>query len=218
MIVDLGLISFEKAYAVQKEFVARRQLGEVGDSLIIAEHLPVFTTGRSGKATNLLVSEESLRHAGIKLERIDRGGDITFHGPGQVVVYPIVDLKRRTKDLHKYLRDLEQGIIRFLSDYRVMGLRRETLTGVWVGDRKIAFIGVACRNWITYHGISININVDLGYFAMIHPCGLCNIDTTSLKALLQRTIDMGEAKAGMAKHLADVFDIKGGRIESAATA
>ena len=195
MIIDLGLIDYEDCYKVQKEFARRRKLGALDDSLIVAEHKPVFTIGRTGRMENLLEDEEALSCRGIKVLRVDRGGDITFHGPGQVVIYPIIDLRRRGKDLHKYLRDLEEISIRFLKEYSVAGRRFEGKTGVWAGDKKIASIGVGTSGWVTYHGLSVNINTDLSYFSMIYPCGMKSAMATSLAEILRREIPMPEAKA-----------------------
>lgn len=203
MIIDLGLIGYEDAYRVQKEFVARRRLGEIDDSVILAEHNHVFTIGRAGRIENLLADENELKRSGAKVIRVDRGGDITYHGPGQLVVYPIIDLRRRSKDLHLYLRDLEGFAINFIKEYTVNAVRIAGKTGVWVGDRKIASIGVGSTGWIAYHGIGININTDLNFFSMINACGMKNIRMTSLSSLLGRKIDMADAKEKVIKYFND---------------
>lgn len=207
MIIDLGLISYEDAYRTQCEFVARRMLGEVEDSVIIAEHRSVFTIGRTGSIKNLLADEEMLDVAGIKVLEVDRGGDITFHGPGQVTVYPIIDLRTKERDLHKHLRNMEQAVIDFLAEYSVFGRRISDKTGVWIGKKKIASIGVGCRNWVTYHGTSVNINTDLRYFSMINPCGMKGVEVTSLGRLLGREVDMQEAKNKLLTNVINVFDL-----------
>ena len=194
MILDLGIIRYEDALKLQREFVIKRKLNEVSDSVIIAQHPAVFTIGRKGSRRNLLVSEEILNKENINILEVDRGGDITFHGPGQLVIYPIIDLRNRKKDLHNYLRDLEEVIIRFLDGYGIEGTRIKGATGVWVNDAKIAFIGIAAKDWITYHGLSININNDLKFFSMINPCGLKNINVTSLKNILGEAVSMQEVK------------------------
>jgi lipoate-protein ligase B len=194
MVLDLGLIDYEEAYRKQKEFVRLRRLGEMDDSIILAEHHPVFTIGRTGGIENLLENEKALAERGIKVLRVDRGGDITFHGPGQLVVYPIIDLKRYGRDLHKYLRNLEDMAMELLGRYSVRGERVTGKTGVWVRGKKIASIGVAASNWITFHGMSININVELGFFSMINPCGMRGIEMTSLAAILDKAIDIREIK------------------------
>jgi len=207
MIIDLGLIDYEDCYKVQKEFARRRKLGEVEDSQIVAEHKPVFTIGRTGRIENLLEDEEALSCRGIKVLRVDRGGDITFHGPGQVVIYPIMDLKQRGRDLHRYLRGLEEVAIRFLEGYSITGSRLEGKTGVWTGGKKIASVGVAASDWVTYHGLSVNINTDLSYFSMIYPCGMRNARATSLAEILRREIPMQEAKAGLVSSFNKIFAI-----------
>ena len=193
MILDLGLIDYEDCYRKQKELVRRRKLGEIEDSLIIAEHNAVFTIGRSGKADNLLVSPEFLEKLGVKVLKVDRGGDITFHGPGQLVFYPIIDLKAGIKDLHLYLRNLEEAVIRFLDGYGVNGIRVAGRTGVWSSGAKIASIGIAASDWITYHGAAININTDLNFFSMINPCGMKDVKMTSMSEISGGFIDMREA-------------------------
>lgn len=194
MILDLGLIDYAEALKIQREFVSRRRLNEISDSILIAEHGSVFTIGRSGSRKNLLVDEGILKKEGISVLDVDRGGDMTFHGPGQLVAYPIIDLKGRGKDLHNYLRELEEAAILFLEKYGIAGKRIKDATGVWVDNKKIASIGIAARDWITYHGLSININLDKKFFAMINPCGMKGIEVTSLKEILAKTIPMQEAK------------------------
>lgn len=194
MILDLGLIDYEEAYTAQKELVRLRKLGEIEDSFIFAEHYPVFTIGRTGRIENLLDTEERLSEKGIKVLRVDRGGDITFHGPGQLVVYPIVDLKDRGSDLHRYLRDLEEFIMELLKKYSVCGQRLPGKTGVWVEDRKIASIGIAASGWVTFHGFALNINTDLEFFSMINPCGMKHVRMTSLAQILDRKVTMIDVK------------------------
>lgn len=205
MIIDLELIDYEEAYKRQREIVAKRKLGEVGDTLILAEHNAVFTIGRSGADDNLLADEEELARQGIRVLHVDRGGDITFHGRGQLVAYPIIDLKQRKTDLHQYLRDLEEVVIRFLNDYGLTGKRIAGKTGVWVDDKKIASIGIAASGWVTYHGLSINLNTDLEFFSMINPCGMKSAGITSLAALLGRPIDMEEAKGRLSLRFDGIF-------------
>lgn len=207
MIIDLGLIDYEDAYRVQREFVARRMLGEIDDSVIVAEHKSVFTIGRTGSADNLLFDEGLLTLAGIKVLGVDRGGDITYHGPGQITIYPIIDLRTKERDLHRHLRNMEQAVIDFLAEYSVFGRRINDKTGVWIGKKKIASIGVGCRNWVTYHGVSVNINTDLRFFSMINPCGMKGVEVTSLGRLLGREVDLAEAKNRIISHVIKVFNI-----------
>lgn len=207
MIIELGLTDYETAYRSQMELVAKRKLSEVDDSVIITEHRPVFTLGRMGRKDNLLASDAALSEKGIKVLSVDRGGDITFHGPGQLVLYPIIDLKTRGRDLHLYLRDLESVIISFLNTYGVIAERVKGRTGVWVGSKKIASIGIGTSNWVTYHGASVNIDVDLSYFSMIHPCGLKDVTMTSLSAIIGSRVTTQEAAHTLLACFKRVFTI-----------
>jgi lipoate-protein ligase B len=207
MILDLGLIDYEDAYRVQREFVARRLLGEIEDSAIVAEHKSVFTIGRTGSADNLLFDEGLLTLAGIKVLNVDRGGDITYHGPGQITIYPVIDLRTKERDLHRHLRNMEQAVIDFLAEYSVFGRRINDKTGVWIGKKKIASIGVGCRNWVTYHGTSVNINTDLRFFSMINPCGMKGVEVTSLGRLLGREVDLTKAKNRILSCVIKVFNL-----------
>jgi len=209
MILDLGLIDYKEAYAIQRALVNKRKLRETEDVILICEHYPVFSIGRSGNRANLLISEDAMTDKGASLVTVDRGGDITFHGPGQIVIYPIIDLRSRGSDLHKYLRDLEGTAINFLREYLIAGERLSGKTGVWVEDEKIASIGIAASGWITYHGMSININTDLSFFSMINPCGIIGKKITSLNQVLGREIGMTEAKRRLILNLRRVFEMEG---------
>ena len=205
MLLDLGCIDYEECYKIQKDMVRRRRSGEIGDSLILAEHNEIFTIGRAGEIENVLVSDDLLFSSGLKVLQVDRGGDITFHGPGQLVAYPIIDLKDSGRDLHSYLRDLEEAAIRFLDDYGVDAGRIQEKTGVWVSGKKIASIGIGASNWVTFHGMSININCDLKFFAMINPCGMHDIEMTSLERIKGQEIRMMDAKKSIVKHFKGIF-------------
>lgn len=194
MIIDLGLIDYEAAYRIQREVLRERKCGARGDTLIFAEHLPVLTIGRSAKEEHLAVGAEALRARSLKVIRVDRGGDITFHGPGQVVAYPIVDLKRRGRDLHRYLRDLEEVVIDTAHSYGVLAYRVPGRTGVWTGGKKVASLGIGTSAWCTYHGIGINIDTDLTFFSMIHPCGHSDVAMTNLALAAKRPIALGDAR------------------------
>ncbi len=202
MIMDLGLIDYEECYKIQREMVTRRKLGEIEDSLILAEHNSVFTTGRSGGRDNLRVDESYLRQKGIKVVGVDRGGNITFHGPGQLVIYPIIKLIEGWRDLHKYMRNLEDMVIKFFDRYSIHAGREIGKTGVWVSGKKVASIGVSVSSWITYHGVSVNIKPEMGFFDMIYPCGLRGVEMASLSSLSGRDVPMKEAK----EHIVSDFD------------
>ncbi len=178
-------IPYQVALAQQYDLAERRQRDEIPDTLLLLEHTPVITLGRGTKETDLLTDEASLLARGIAVERVDRGGEITFHGPGQLVGYPILDLRRHGQDLHKYLRDLEEVIIQTLAAYGLNGERVPGRTGVWVNDRKIAAIGIKVSRWVSLHGWALNITTDLTPFRRdIVPCGIADRDVTSLAELL----------------------------------
>ena len=208
MILDLGTIDYNDALMLQYELVKKRRLDRIPDSVMIVEHPCVFTIGRSGSRKNLLVGEDELARRNIKIVDVDRGGDITFHSPGQLVIYPIVDLRKRTKDLHKYLRDLEDVAMNFLQGYGVKGRRDPDNTGVWVLDRKIASIGVAAKDWVTYHGLSINVNNDTNFFSMINPCGIKGLKMTSLKEVLNKEVPVSGAKRLLLDEFGRIFKLK----------
>ena len=207
MLIDLGLIDYEECYAIQKDVVRRRRAGVIGDTLILAEHNEIFTIGRTGSMDNLLIPEDMLLSNALKVLRVDRGGDITFHGPGQLVVYPVIDLKDSCRDLHSYLRSLEEVGIRFLNEYGINAERVPGKTGVWVSGKKIASVGVGASNWVTFHGLSMNINCSLKFFSMINPCGIKDVEMTSLERLKGQKVCMDGAKKNMVMHFKEVFGL-----------
>lgn len=189
-----GLTDYAGCWDLQKEMVRRRKADEIGDTLLLVEHPPVYTLGRSAKDdSNLGVGEEYLRSLGAEVFRIDRGGDVTFHGPGQIVGYPILRLKNR--DTHRYLRDLEDLLIEVLSDYGLEGWHHPDYTGVWVGENKIAAIGVKFSSgWITSHGFALNVGTDLAWFDRVTPCGIREFGVTSLQRELGREVPQEEVE------------------------
>ena len=203
--IDLGLIPYSEAYTKQKEAVEARKKDSVPDTLLIAEHPAVFTMGRTGSRDNLLVDEEVLRHKSISLIDVDRGGDITFHGPGQIVLYPIIDLKVRGQDLYKYIRDLEECVIDFLATFDIKAHRIEGQSGVWVNNRKIGFVGIGVSKWVSFHGISININTDLSYFSMIRSCGIQGVEITSLSKIKNEPVSISNIKEALIASFKAVF-------------
>ena len=199
--LDWGRTEYRAAYDRQVALVAQRIAGERGDTLVFTEHEPVFTLGmRRGSETNLVWNSEQLARTGVAVEKTNRGGDITYHGPGQIVGYPIVSLSAH-QDLHAYLRLLEQVIINTLGSFGLASDRREGKTGIWLGPRKIAAIGVAVRRWVTYHGFALNVDPDLSHFAGIVPCGISAAEgtVTSMRVELGRTIDLDEVKRVLAR-------------------
>ncbi len=196
--VDWGRTPYEAAWSRQEDLVARRIAGEVGDTLVFTEHDPVYTLGvRLGAARHLLWNEAELARRGIVVVATNRGGDITYHGPGQIVGYPVVDLASR-RDLHAYLRFLEQVLINAVGSLGLAAGRRPGQTGIWLGTRKLAAIGVAVKRWVTFHGFALNVNNDLAPFGGIVPCGITDGTVTSLRQELGRECDPAEVKAVLA--------------------
>jgi lipoyl(octanoyl) transferase len=200
----LGRIPYAEGLALQADLVAERQAGRVPDTLLLLEHEPVFTLGRNAKAENLLLSAEVLRARGFDVLETGRGGDVTYHGPGQVVGYPILDLGPDRRDVHRYVRDLEEVMIRTCADYGVGAGRVAGLTGAWVGDEKIGAIGVRIARWVTSHGFALNVSTDLAPFGLIVPCGIRERGVTSLERLAG-TVGIDGAMARLAHHFAQVF-------------
>ena len=206
-LIDLGLIEYNKAYVFQRECVDKVKSGAASGFLVFCEHYPVFTLGRFAKEANLLVTEELARAKGADIIKTDRGGDITFHGPGQIITYPIFDLNRGRKDVHVFLRDLEEVVIRTLSDFGIYSFRSPGRTGAWTEQGKIASIGIGITKWITFHGLCLNVNADLKYFDMINPCGFSGIRTASMHEILKKCVDQGAVKEALAHNFSEVFDI-----------
>src|SRR5579862_9203821 len=176
-VVDLGLAPYAESLARQRELAAARIEGKIGDLLLLCEHPPVVTLGRSAKSQHILGPVP----AGVEVFEVERGGDVTFHGPGQLVGYPIIDLSQHKRDLHWYLRELEATLIDALGTFGIPAKRRDRYTGVWTeGDRKIASIGVHARQWVTWHGFALNVTTTLSYFDLMVPCGIPGVDMTSI--------------------------------------
>ncbi|RJP73707.1 MAG: lipoyl(octanoyl) transferase LipB, partial [Candidatus Zixiibacteriota bacterium] len=182
----LGLIPYDAAYRLQRDLWAQRVAGDIPDQLLLLEHPPVITLGRNTRAEHLLLSADLLAQRGIQVVEADRGGDVTYHGPGQLVGYPVINLQPDRMDVLRYLRDLEEALIRTLAQFGLEGGRRPGYTGVWVDDRKIASIGVKISRWVTYHGFALNVAPDLSAFDLIVPCGLSGVRMTSLARELGR--------------------------------
>ncbi len=199
-VLDWGRTGYAAAWRQQDELVRQRLAGEIGDTLVFTEHEPVFTLGlRQGAGANLVWDEARLAREGVEVVQSNRGGDITYHGPGQIVGYPIVNLATH-QDLHAWLRFLEQILINSLGSLGLAAARRDGKTGIWLGSRKIAAIGVAVKRWVTYHGFALNVNANLAHFDGIVPCGIGAADgtVTSMQAELGREIDVAEVKAVLA--------------------
>jgi len=203
---DLGQMEYLAAVSLQERFVSLRHQQLIGDTLLFIEHPHVYTLGRSGKSSNVLAPKD------VPVCRTTRGGDVTYHGPGQVVAYPIIDLRSKLrKAVHLYLKNLETTAIHTLRDFGLDAARRPPWTGIWIGDKKIAAIGIAVRRGITLHGIALNVNTELSYFSRIIPCGLNWANVTSMAKELGAEQSQGQVRARFLAHFADVFgysDIK----------
>jgi lipoate-protein ligase B len=204
----LGLVEYGDAFRLQKTLCQRRLDGEIPDVLLLVEHPATITIGKSGKLENILATREELDRRGVSVYFTDRGGDVTYHGPGQLVVYPIVDLRQRERDVHAYVRDLEECVIRTLRRFGIEG-GRNSHAGVWVGGRQIAAIGIAIRRWITMHGISVNVMPRLDSFDLINPCGLPRVLVTSIRELAERDVS--------AREIADIVVAEFGSVLGTAT-
>jgi lipoyl(octanoyl) transferase len=213
LITDLGLLSWSDAYALQQRLVAARKAGAIDDVLLFCEHPHVLTLGRNASQKNLLASESVLRQKNVELRETNRGGDITYHGPGQVVGYPILNLDPIRRDVHWYVRTLEEAMLRVSADFGITAYRIPGKTGIWVQppgnifEEKLAAIGVHISRWVTSHGFAYNVSTDLRYFDLIIPCGITDRKATSLEKLLQRNISLEEVKPRLTHHLAQLFSL-----------
>ena len=221
---DLGLIDYKKCWDYQEEVFAKtieiktknrkeNTTVKTKNTLIFCEHPHVYTLGKSGNEKNLLVNEDYLKSVGASFYKINRGGDVTYHGPGQIVGYPILDLENFFTDIHKYLRLLEEAVILTLKDYGLNGERSDGETGVWLDvstakARKICALGVKTSRWVSMHGFAFNVNSDLSYFGNIVPCGIVDKQVTSLQKELNKEIDMNEVKSKLKTHIVNLFEME----------
>jgi lipoyl(octanoyl) transferase len=216
LVADLGVMAYGAALELQRSVAARRISGEIDqDVLLLVEHPPVVTLGRSSKGANLLVAPGLLAARGVELFEVERGGDVTFHGPGQLVGYPIIDLKRHRQDLHWYLRQVEEVLIVALGRLGIAAGRRPGYTGVWVGDRKVASIGVHARDWVTWHGFALNVATDLSYFDLIVPCGIQDVRMTSVSVETGGRVSVvAEVAAAVIASAAEAFNLDAVALDS----
>ncbi|HTQ58636.1 MAG TPA: lipoyl(octanoyl) transferase LipB [Candidatus Solibacter sp.] len=210
LIFDLGSMGYAEAYALQKRVVAARKADAIEDALLLCEHPPVITQGRNGKREHLLVSEKILRQRNVEFYDSSRGGDITYHGPGQIVGYPILQLGGMRKDVVWYVRMLEEVMIRATAEFGIAAFRVEGRTGIWVSttdgqEEKLGAIGVHISRWVTSHGFAYNVSTDLRNFDLIVPCGIAGRKATSLEKLLGRAVNVAEVKPRIAEHFGLVF-------------
>jgi lipoyl(octanoyl) transferase len=226
LVVDLGLVEYGAAWELQRRVAAARKAGAIADVLLLCEHPHVITLGRSGKISNLRVPEEMLRRMGVSFFETNRGGDITYHGPGQLVGYPILNLAEIRRDVAWYVRSLEEAMIRATAEFGVLSSRVAGRTGVWVNvpvgseaenevkeveevkdEEKLAAIGVHLSRWVTSHGFAYNVSTDLRYFDLIVPCGIAGKRATSLEKLLDRRVELNEAAPRITAHLGEIFGL-----------
>jgi lipoyl(octanoyl) transferase len=205
-VLRLGRIPYAHGLELQERLVVERQAGRIPDQLLLLEHDPVFTLGRNAQAANVLLPAEALRERGFEVFETGRGGDVTYHGPGQVVGYPILDLSPDRRDVHRYVRDLEEVMIRTCADYGLAASRVAGLTGTWLGDEKIGAIGVRIARWVTSHGFAFNVGIDLSAFDLIVPCGIRGRGVTSLERKLGRPVPLDDVMDRLAASFAAVFE------------
>ena len=209
-VFDAGLVPYVEAFDLQRRLVEARKAGAIPDVLLLCEHPHVITLGRNGKSEHLRASERVLAQMKVEFQSSDRGGDITYHGPGQVVGYPILDLAAHRRDVRWYVHQLEEVMIRATADFDVKAKRVEGCHGVWIdtpaGEEKIAALGVHLSRWVTSHGFAYNVSTDLRYFDLIVPCGIVGKRTTSLERALKRPVPFAEARSRLVAHLGEVFE------------
>jgi lipoyl(octanoyl) transferase len=206
----LGSVAYADALALQRSLVEDRRAGRIADTLLLLEHPDVLTLGVRGDGGrgHILATADALTSRGIEVHETGRGGDVTYHGPGQIVGYPIIDLNPDRRDVHRYVRDLETVLMRTAADYGIEASRVAGLTGVWVGDQKLAAIGVRIARWITSHGFALNVTTQLDRFDLIVPCGIPDRGVTSMAQLLGRPIDMEKVENRIIEHFGNVFNFK----------
>lgn len=203
---NLGFIDYKTAWDIQHNLHADRVLNKIDDTLILLEHPHTYTFGKSSSKDNLLITKSELDEKNIELFDIDRGGDVTYHGPGQIVGYPIIDLGSWEKDTHKYLRNIEEVIIRTLKEFEIEATRIKEHTGVWIGNEKIAAIGIKVSRWVTMHGFALNVNTDMNLFDGIIPCGITDKGVTSLQNILGKSIDIEIVKKKLVSNFKILFE------------
>lgn len=204
-ILDLGRMGYQKAWDLQKAVHQKRVEDRIPDTLILVEHEPVVTMGRSGKEKNLLLPVKTLKDKGVEFFNIERGGDVTYHGPGQLVGYPIFNIRRGLAGIKPFIARIEDAIVSTLKDFGVTAYRREKMIGVWTDAGKICSIGVAVQRWVSFHGFALNVNTDLSFFNFIVPCGLAGVKMTSVQDILKKDTGLDEIKSRVRERFGAVF-------------
>jgi lipoyl(octanoyl) transferase len=208
-VVDLGETGYLDCWETQRRVHAMRRAGRCADTLLLTIHRHVYTIGKGGDDNHLLAGPAELAGLGAEMVRTDRGGDITYHGPGQLVAYPVIDLAGRDPDVHRYLRDLEQVVIGTIADHGIAGEREPEYTGVWAGGEKIAAIGIRVAGWVTMHGFALNVSTDLTRFHRIIPCGISHLGVTSMERCLGRPVPMDAVRDSAVRHFERIFSSAG---------
>jgi lipoyl(octanoyl) transferase len=203
---DLGTIAYDTAFDLQKRTVERLQNGDGEEMLYLLEHPHVITLGRNASGTNLVAGPSLFEERGATVVDTDRGGDITYHGPGQLVGYPVIQLEEGRRDIRRYVNDVEEVLIRTLGEFGIEGTRHPVHRGAWTGGRKIASVGIRISRWVTSHGFALNVSTDLSYFQLINPCGIDGVDMTSIERELDHPVEMQAVKQTYVNHFADVFE------------
>jgi lipoate-protein ligase B len=206
LVWEFGLVEYGKAYQLQRRLNRQRLMEEIPDVLLLLEHPPTITIGKSGSIENVLVSKEALSREGVSLFFTDRGGNATYHGPGQIVGYPIINLKQRGKDIRKFVYDIEEVILRTMRDFSIEAGRDETHPGVWVNGQELAAVGLAVRRWVSMHGFAVNVNTNLKHFFLINPCGFSDRKATSMSQLLGEKLPIDAVKERLISHFSEIFD------------
>ncbi|MEO0205184.1 MAG: lipoyl(octanoyl) transferase LipB [candidate division WOR-3 bacterium] len=204
-VLDLGRKSYKEVWDIQKDIHQKRVNNEIPDTLILVEHDPVVTLGKSGNKGNIKIPIQLLEEKGIDFFQIERGGDVTFHGPGQIVGYPIFNIKQGLAGIKPFIEKLEDVIIETLKDFDIGAQKREKMIGVWVEEKKICSIGIAVKRWVSFHGFALNVNTDLRYFDLINPCGFKDVKMTSMQEILKRQIGMEEVKIAIIRTFIRIF-------------
>jgi lipoyl(octanoyl) transferase len=208
LVSDLGRTKYADVWALQQKLLSLRKISIIKDTLLLTEHEHVYTFGKSSDDNHLLASDDELRIDGIEIFHIDRGGDVTYHGPGQIVGYPILDLNNYFLDIHRYLRSLEEVIILTLKEFEITASREKEMTGVWVDGEKIAAIGVKVSKWVTMHGFALNVNTDLVKFGRIIPCGIFHKGVTSMQKILGKELELASVQKALVNSFENVFEVQ----------
>lgn len=205
LIHDIGSIGYIEAYNLQRQTIERLQEDKGDEMLYLLEHPHVITLGRNATSKSVIAGPALMEQRGVTVVETDRGGDVTYHGPGQLVGYPIIKLEDGRRDIRRFVNDVEESLLRTLSEFSIEGRRDPVHRGVWTGPRKIASVGIRISRWVTSHGFALNVDTDLSYFSLIHPCGITGCEMTTMTRETGSTVDMRDVKAAFVKHFSDIF-------------